>query len=117
MRALHQMAAPRLAAAPRRRRVPTPVGAPASARMRMRDGLTPREHEILSLLVGGHSYAAVGTGLAISLSTVQSHIKSIYRKLDVSSKAEAVGVALIEGILPRAGARAPRVRPCPYCLV
>jgi len=67
-----------------------------------RDRLTPREHEILSLLVGGHSYAAVGSGLAISLSTVQTHVKNIYRKLDVSSKAEAVRVALTEGILSRA---------------
>src|SRR5262245_24563923 len=67
-----------------------------------RDLLTPREHEILSLLVGGHSYAAVGSGLAISLSTVQTHVKNIYRKLDVSSKAEAVRVALTEGILSRA---------------
>lgn len=72
---------------------------PAGSRTEGRARLTPREHEILSLLVGGHSYAALGAGLAISLSTVQSHVKSIYRKLEVSSKAEAVGVALTEGIV------------------
>ena len=66
-----------------------------------RDVLTPREQEILSLLVGGHAYAAIASALAIGLGTVQSHVKSIYRKLEVGSKAEAVGVALSEGLLPR----------------
>ncbi len=65
-----------------------------------RDPLTTREREILSLLVGGHSYAAIAAGLNISLGTVQSHVKNIYRKLEVNSKAEAVGVALTEGLVP-----------------
>jgi DNA-binding NarL/FixJ family response regulator len=73
----------------------------SSARAATRERLTAREQEILSMLVGGHSYAAIGTALAISLSTVQSHVKSIYRKLEVCSKAEAVGVALTEGLVPR----------------
>jgi DNA-binding NarL/FixJ family response regulator len=66
-----------------------------------RDRLTTREHEILSLLVGGHAYAAIAQALEIGLGTVQGHIKSIYRKLEVSSKAEAVGVALTEGLVRR----------------
>jgi DNA-binding NarL/FixJ family response regulator len=71
--------------------------APTAARER----LTAREHEILSLLVGGHAYAAIAQALEIGVGTVQGHIKSIYRKLEVSSKAEAVGVALTEGIVRR----------------
>jgi DNA-binding NarL/FixJ family response regulator len=66
-----------------------------------RELLTPREQEILSLLAGGHAYAEIAKALAIGLGTVQSHVKSIYRKLEVGSKAEAVGVALTEGILRR----------------
>ena len=61
--------------------------------------LTEREHDVLALLVGGHSYADVGTALEIQFGTVQSHVKNIYRKLEVCSKAEAVRVALTEGAL------------------
>jgi DNA-binding NarL/FixJ family response regulator len=61
--------------------------------------LTERESEVLGLLVAGHSYADIGTALGIQLGTVQSHVKSIYRKLEVSSKAEAVRVALTEGAI------------------
>jgi DNA-binding NarL/FixJ family response regulator len=73
----------------------------AAPRESRRELLTPREQEILSLLVGGHAYAAIATALEIGLGTVQSHVKSIYRKLEVASKAEAVGVALTEGIVRR----------------
>jgi DNA-binding NarL/FixJ family response regulator len=61
--------------------------------------LTTREHELLTLLVGGHSYGTIAAALQIGLGTVQSHVKSIYRKLEVSSKAEAVSVALTEGLV------------------
>lgn len=62
--------------------------------------LTERENEVLALLVGGHSYSDIGKALGIQLGTVQSHVKSVYRKLEVSSKAEAVRVALTERVLP-----------------
>lgn len=61
--------------------------------------LTEREHEVLRLLVGGHSYAAIAGALHIRPGTVQNHVKNIYRKLDVASKAEAVAVALREGLV------------------
>jgi DNA-binding NarL/FixJ family response regulator len=61
--------------------------------------LTGRESQVLALLVGGHSYTDIGTALGIQLGTVQSHVKSIYRKLEVSSKAEAVRVALTERVV------------------
>lgn len=52
--------------------------------------LTHREKEILQLLVDGHSYKSIAERLFISFSTVQSHIKNIYEKLEVNSKSEAV---------------------------
>ena len=51
--------------------------------------LTPRETEVLELLVKGASYPQIGTALGIAIGTVQEHIKKIYRKLEVATKAEA----------------------------
>ncbi len=54
------------------------------------DELTHRENEILQLLVKGFSYKMIADELSVSIETVRSHIKSIYRKLQVNSAAEAV---------------------------
>lgn len=71
---------------------------------RARDlGLTPREHEVLRCLVGGQSYKQVAGELEISIGTVRTHIKRLYRKLDVHSVAEAVSRALREGIVTTSG--------------
>lgn len=56
--------------------------------------LTPRETEILQLLVDGLSFKKIGDKLFISSFTVHSHIKRIYEKLHVHSKTEAVAKAL-----------------------
>lgn len=56
--------------------------------------LTRREEEILKLLVNGMTYKGVSFTLNIALDTVRSHIKSIYTKLNVNSKSEAVVKAL-----------------------
>ncbi len=58
-----------------------------------------REREILSLLVEGCSYKEVADRLFISFFTVQSHIKNIYEKLEVSSKTEAVSKTLQHRLL------------------
>jgi DNA-binding NarL/FixJ family response regulator len=52
--------------------------------------LTRREHEILSMIAKGFSYAETSKICSISSATVHSHLKSIYRKLEVHSKTEAV---------------------------
>ncbi len=52
--------------------------------------LTRREHEILEMIAKGFSYAETSTICGISAATVHSHLKSIYRKLEVHSKTEAV---------------------------
>lgn len=61
--------------------------------------LTPREREVLACLVQGMSYKAVARELEISIDTVRSHIRAVYRKLQVNNVAEAVGRALREGLV------------------
>jgi len=56
--------------------------------------LTPREDEILHSLVDGLSYKKIADKLFISPLTVHSHIKRIYEKLHVHSRAEAVSKVL-----------------------
>jgi DNA-binding NarL/FixJ family response regulator len=50
--------------------------------------LTSREKEILNLLIKGYSYKEIAAALFISVETLNSHIKNIYRKLDVHSRSE-----------------------------
>lgn len=64
----------------------------------IRDILTKRETEVLALLAKGLTYDDSARVLGISLGTVQSHVKSIYRKLEVSSKAEAAAEAVRRGL-------------------
>jgi DNA-binding NarL/FixJ family response regulator len=52
--------------------------------------LTPRETEILNAIARGFSYAETAGLLHLSVQTVHSHLKNIYRKLAVHSKTEAV---------------------------
>ncbi len=61
-------------------------------------GLTQRESEVLGLLVGGRSNKAIAAELVVSEETVKSHARSIYHKLSVSDRAQAVAVALREGL-------------------
>ena len=52
--------------------------------------LTPRESEILNAIARGFTYAETSNLLHISVQTVHTHLKNIYRKLAVHSKTEAV---------------------------
>lgn len=56
--------------------------------------LSDREKEVLALLVKGLSYKMVGEKLFISPSTVNSHIRKIYEKLQVHSVSAAVAIAV-----------------------
>jgi ATP/maltotriose-dependent transcriptional regulator MalT len=56
--------------------------------------LTPREVEVLSAIAGGLSNKAIAHQLAISLHTVKFHVESLFRKLRVRSRAEAVAKGL-----------------------
>jgi len=61
-------------------------------------GLTQRESEVLALLVAGLSNRAIAGKLVLGEETVKSHVRSIYRKLEVGDRAAAVATALREGI-------------------
>jgi DNA-binding NarL/FixJ family response regulator len=56
--------------------------------------LTPQELRLLRLLAQGYSYQGAAGQLNISVHTVRNHIRSIYDKLHVHSKSEAVSKAL-----------------------
>jgi DNA-binding NarL/FixJ family response regulator len=61
-------------------------------------GLTQRESEVLGLMVRGLSNRAIALRLSIGEDTVKTHARAVYRKLEVSDRAQAVAVALREGI-------------------
>jgi len=63
------------------------------------DELTDRELEVLRLLRGSLSKREIGQELFVSYDTIHTHTQSIYRKLGVSSRAEAVEAAKSRGIL------------------
>ncbi|HZS47066.1 MAG TPA: response regulator transcription factor [Blastocatellia bacterium] len=56
--------------------------------------LTPHELRLLGLLVKGHSYKSAAAELGVTPHTVSFHLRSIYEKLQVHSKSEAVAKAL-----------------------
>lgn len=56
----------------------------------MKPLLTPRECEVLRLLAFGCTYSQAADRLGISLHTVTTHVKNLYRKLGVHSAASAV---------------------------
>ena len=67
-------------------------GEPAKSKPKLPDEekLSDREIEVLRLLAAGQSYKEMGQHLFLSLNTVQFHIKSIYRKLSVNKRVQAI---------------------------
>src|SRR5215475_1473665 len=61
--------------------------------------LTPHEIRLLKLLVEGHSYKTAAAELQSSVNTIGFHMRSIYRKLQVHSKSEAVVKALRHNLI------------------
>ena len=57
------------------------------------ESLTDRELEVLALLARGKSNKEIGTMLYISESTVKSHLRNIFTKLNVLSRTEAIAAA------------------------
>ncbi len=62
--------------------------------------LTPREREVLALLIKGLSNSAIGTRLVVSPATVKAHVSNILAKLQVSSRTEAVALAVQHHVVP-----------------
>jgi DNA-binding NarL/FixJ family response regulator len=72
--------------------------APGAAAGRDRCGLTDRELHVLQRLCEGDTYDDVAAALSIALGTVQTHVKTIYQKMGVSSKTELAAVARRRGL-------------------
>lgn len=66
--------------------------------------LTPREREVLTCLARGISIGSIGAELGISRHTAGDHVKNIYRKLNISSRAQAALEAQNLGLLGSLGA-------------
>ena len=52
--------------------------------------LTPRQKEIVAEIVDGKSYKMIANDLFVSIDTVRTHIKNIYKALEINSKAELI---------------------------
>ncbi len=82
-------------------RMQAPVAGPAAEAPREEPAsrLSIRENDVLHLVAKGYAYAEIGNALGISINTVGSHVKQIYRKLAVSSRGEAVFEAMQRGLI------------------
>jgi DNA-binding NarL/FixJ family response regulator len=63
-------------------------------------GLTPQELRLLKLLAEGHQNKTAASEMGISIHTVGFHLRSIYEKLHVHSRSEAVARALRDRLIP-----------------
>jgi DNA-binding NarL/FixJ family response regulator len=63
------------------------------------DPLSNRELEVLRLVVQGVRNSEIGQQLSISVKTVETHLTSLYSKLGVQSRAEAIALAQRQGLL------------------
>jgi DNA-binding CsgD family transcriptional regulator len=78
-----------------------PADAPLSTKARAdalmtEHGLTPRECEIVSLLMQGYLYKQCSIDLGISINTVKFHTRNAYRKLNVEGRSELFSVFLAD---------------------
>ncbi|MCA9610933.1 MAG: response regulator transcription factor [Myxococcales bacterium] len=71
----------------------TPVEAPSRPLLRLAS-LSPREREVLNLLLGNDRVPDIATKLHISRNTVRNHLKSIFSKVGVHSQAELISVVM-----------------------
>jgi two-component system nitrate/nitrite response regulator NarL len=61
--------------------------------------LSPREHEVLRRVAGGQSTPAIAAAMHLSMSTVKTHLRHAYDKLEVSDRAAAVAAAMRRGLI------------------
>lgn len=61
--------------------------------------LSPQETRLLALIAAGSSYREAALELDVSINTVRTHIRSIYEKLQVHTKSEAVAKAMRSGLI------------------
>jgi two-component system NarL family response regulator len=78
--------------------VPPAIACKLAERLNV-EALTPRELEVLRLVADGKPNKLIGSDLAITEVTVKSHVQSVFRKLNVLSRTEAIAVANRRGLL------------------
>jgi len=61
--------------------------------------LSARELEVLKLIAGGHSTQKIAEQLVVAPSTVQTHLKHLYSKLDAHSRTQAIARARALGLV------------------
>jgi two-component system NarL family response regulator len=81
-----------------KRYIPERVAVKLAERM-MRTQVTPRELEVLELIVKGLTNRQIARVLSVSIHTVRNHVDSILRKLDVSDRTEASTTAIQQGLI------------------
>ncbi|MGO7592344.1 two-component system response regulator MctR [Rhizobium leguminosarum] len=67
------------------------------------DPLTPREHDILGLIVAGRSNKEIAETLGITSATTETHRKNLKKKLGIATTAGLIRYALDQGIVSKAG--------------
>ena len=75
------------------------AGSPATVPLFNDFSLSRRELELLQLIAKGSSYASCADVMHISIATVQTHIRNMYRKLEVSNQRQAIVKAQSSGLL------------------
>lgn len=81
--------------------LPAPLGAGSTAPARSATealGVSPRQSEVLRLLIEGKTNKAISRELGIAESTVKTHLETLYRKLDATSRTQAVVAAARLGL-------------------
>ena len=76
-----------------------PAVAASLARYRANDHLTPRELEVVELMARGLSNKEIASAIGRTDETVKIHLKSVFAKLKVTTRTEAVRVALTRGLV------------------
>ena len=75
------------------------AGSPITSNFNDQFNISPRELELLKFIAQGNSYAECAELMQISLSTIQTHIRNMYRKMAVCNQRQAVKIAHEFGLL------------------
>ncbi|HTP12843.1 MAG TPA: response regulator transcription factor [Bacteroidota bacterium] len=67
---------------------------------KLSSSLSKRELEVLQALIDGYTYKAIADKLFVSTNTISFHLRNIYAKMHVRSRAEAVAKAIKSGLIP-----------------
>ena len=78
--------------------IPPALAAKLAARM-SGEAMTSRETDVLKLLARGRSNKEIGSDLFVSETTVKSHVRNIFSKLNVMSRTEAIAAATRRGLI------------------